>query len=155
MGIYDQGFDFKMAFGDSKKMWQIIAAVVVVLIIGAAGFFLMQAAKPSALEFKFAKNPIKPDETTAVIVKVTNITEADAVDVTLNLRAKEYSEFTVYSSGLGFDGKIPLLSKGTFREITFDVNPVNSIPPGTYVLVANTKINGQDFEKEAVLTVQK
>ena len=142
MGIYDQGFDFKIAFGDSKKMWQILAAVFAVLIVAAIGFFLLQAAKPSALDFMFEKNPIKSGETTKVTVKVTNITQSDASNVSLSLRANESSEFSIQPFSAGFNGKIPLLSKGTSREITFIVNPIGNELPGTYVLVARTTVNG-------------
>src|SRR3989344_4199279 len=153
MGLYDQNVGFNLAFGDSKKILYIILAVLIVLAIGAIAFFAMQEIKPSALNFRFEKNPIKTGETTKVIVTVTNIGEFDAVNVPVSLGAKESTELQVFPEN--FSGKIANLSAETSREVTFVINPVRNILPGTYVLVARTTINGEEYEKETVLTVQK
>ncbi len=155
MGIYDSALGFDFQFGESKKIIQIILLVIAILAIGAIGFFLLSGFKPSALGFSFEKNPIKTDETTKVIVTVTNISAQDALDVPVSLRAKESSELQIAYLSQNFNGTIPNLSKGTAREVTFTANPVGKILPGTYVLVARTTINGKDFEKEAVLTVEQ
>ena len=154
MGIYDQASGFNFSLGDSKKWIIIILAVIVILAVASTGFFAMQGFRPSALGIKFEKNPIKTDESTKVTVKVTNIGTTDALNVPVNLRAKESSELQIYPFNESFSGKIPNLSAGTSREVTFTLNPVRSILPGTYILVATSTINGEYYEKEAVLTVQ-
>ena len=155
MGIYDQGVGFKFAFGESKRMLYILAIVLAILVVGAVAFFAMQNYEPSALEFRFEKNPIKAGETTKITVTVSNITGADATNVPLSLRAKESGEFDIYPFNETFTGRIANLSEGTSREVAFVVNPVGNILPGTYVLVARATVNGEEYEKESVLTVQQ
>ena len=154
MSIYDQAIGFKFGFGNSKAMQLTLIAVVIILAAGAIGFFALQGVKPSALDLRFEKNPIGVGETVNVVVKVTNITKADAVNVQLSIRAKESSEFDIYPYNETFNGSILNLSKDTSREVTFVINPVGNILPGTYVLVAKTTVNGEEYEREAVLTVQ-
>lgn len=151
MGIYDN----TIQFSDNKL--QIIGLVIVALvIIGAIAYFISSAPSPDAqnpLELKFEKNPMKPAETNKATVKITNSSGSDLQNVPIVLFAKEQSEFDIFALNSKFDGKIPVLSNGTTRDIIFVINPVGNVLPGTYVMVAKTTISGKEYEKEALLKV--
>ncbi len=155
MGVYDSGLDFSIGEGMGKNAIYIAAAIVGLLLVGAVAYFASESLKPSALAFRFEKNPIKVGEQTKLFVNVTNISKDDAANVPLSLHAKEKTEFDVYALNEKFAGSIPNLSQGTSREVTFILNPVGKILPGTYVFVAKTTINGIGHSKETTLTVQE
>ena len=155
MGIYDNGLNLNLGEGAGKLAIYAVIAIVVAVIIGAIVLSAGEALKPSALQFRFDKNPIKVGEMTKLYVDVTNVSETDVSDVPLTLEPKEKTEFDVYPLNDKFHGTITDLSKGTSREVSFIINPLGKILPGTYSFVARTTINGMDYEKETVLTVQE
>src|SRR3989344_3084217 len=152
MGIYDSTLDFAFPTGAGKSLPMIAAAVIGALLLIALLYFGFQAVKPGALDLRFDKNPIMPTETTKLIVKVTNITEQDAANVTLSVGAKEANEFEIYPLNnnvpVAMPVVIPSLSAQTSREVTFSINPIGSKLPGTYVMVARVSINGVEHQKE-------
>lgn len=154
MGIYDSNIDIDFGPDARKKMLLAGAAVLAVLVIAAVGLWANENLRPQGLALKFEKNPLKSGEQTRVVVTVTNIEKADAVNVKVGLEPKEKAEFDVFPFSEGFSGTIGLISAGASREITYVANPVGKVLPGTYTFVAKTTINGKSYEKEAVLTVQ-
>ncbi len=155
MGIYDSTIDLGLGPDIGKKLLLAGAVILLILAIAGAVFLASDALKPGALQIRFEKNPAKQGETSKIIVTVTNIGKADAQAVAVSLSAKEKSDFDVYALSTDFTGKIGLISAGTGREITFMANPVKSVLPGTYTFVAKAVINGEEYEKEAVLTVKE
>ncbi|HLC79135.1 MAG TPA: hypothetical protein VJG83_01775 [archaeon] len=155
MGIYDGSIDLGFNPSRNKIVLYLLVAIAAIAIIGAIVFLISDATKPSPLQFRFEKNPIKPAEMTKLYVNVTNISQVDLSNVPLVVESKENTEFDIYALNEGFDGTITNLSKGTSREIAYVINPVGTILPGTYVIVAKTKMNQIDYEKETILTVQE
>ncbi|PIN85614.1 MAG: hypothetical protein COV47_01175 [Candidatus Diapherotrites archaeon CG11_big_fil_rev_8_21_14_0_20_37_9] len=154
MGVYDGGFQFDFRQGDAKKILIIGITVIIFLLL----IFLISQVdlsfKQDALSTRFEKNPVKSGEQTKIFVTVTNNTASDAAKVPVSVSAKEKTEFDIYPINEKFNGEIQLLSTGTSREITFLVNPIGEVLPGTYTFVIKITINGQLNEKETVLTVQ-
>lgn len=155
MGIYDNHLDFG---GNKLQIAGLaIGAIIIVAIILYALSSTPIQTQVNPLGITFQKNPIKSGETSQVTVKITNSSGKDLPDVAVALFAKETSEFDIYSLNSKFEGSrvtIPILSNGTSREITFVLNPIGTILPGTYVIVAGTNLDGNEYKKEAVLTVQ-
>ena len=151
MGIYDNSVNF----GDDRIKYAAIG-IVALIIIGAliyGGLGSIQPSEQNPLELKFEKNPAKSTELNKAIVTISNIFENDLTNVPVKISAKERSEFDIYPLNSKFDGTIPILSKGTSREITYVINPAGNVLPGTYVIVAETQIEGKNYRKEAVLTI--
>ncbi len=113
------------------------------------------AFRQNPLKLEFAKGTIKPGETTTLVATVTNIEKQDAAVVIVSLEAKEKGEFQVFPRSEGFNGTISLISAGSSREVTFVINPVQKVLPGTYTFVAKTTLNGKEYSKEAVLAVRQ
>ena len=149
MGIYDSGFGF-----EKGKLIKIIGLVIVLAALIVAGYWVATNFESSPINIQFESNPIKPGEKTKVTIVISNNSEFDAENVTLSLRAKEQTEFDIFPSNEKFNGTINLISSGTNREVTFFINPVGEILPGTYTLVAEAVINSQLYEKEAKLIVK-
>ena len=154
MGIYDSGISLDI--GPERRRLVVYAALTLVALLSIAAVAMLgaQAISPQPMEFRFEKNPVKGGETAKVFITVRNVSEKDALNVPLSLAAKEETEFNVFAQSGKFGGTIPEISKGTGREVAFVVNPVGKVLPGTYTLVAKTTINGKEYEKEAVLTVE-
>ncbi len=153
MSLYDSGPDFNLGI-DPKKMIVPIAGITVIILLVLVGMWASENVKPDPLSMRFEKSPIKPGEQTKLFVNVTNISENDAENVSLKYGARENSEFDIYPLNEKFKGQIAVISKGASREITFIVNPVGNILPGTYTFDVNTVINGAFYKKEIMLTVQ-
>lgn len=148
MGIYNSG---KIKIKPKKEHFFLLAGLIVLAII----IFSLLSLNPTnnPISYNFEKNPIKQEETTQVIISIRNNSEQDAENVPLSLKAKEQSEFDIYPMNEKFDGHIRVLSAGTSREITFLINPIQKVLPGTYTLVAETTINNQQYSKEFPLTI--
>ncbi len=155
MGIYDSTIDLEFGPAIQKKIILAGAAILLILVIAAFGFWVSDFMKPNALKAEFSKNTIKPGETTKLVVTVTNIEKVDASNVPVSAMAKEKTDFQVFPESQKFGGKVELISAGASREITFIVNPVQRVLPGTYTFVAKTSINGEDYSKDTVLTVKE
>ncbi|MFH1391899.1 MAG: hypothetical protein ABIH20_06310 [Candidatus Diapherotrites archaeon] len=155
MGVYDSGLNLDFGFRfDKKKFIPIIGVLVVLIILAYIVIYVVSNYESSPMEFRFEKNPIKNGEQTKVFVKISNQTKTDAENVSLTLKAKEISDFDIIPLNEKFDGSIKLLSSGTSREITFLINPIGEVLPGTYTLVAESIINGQLHKKETKLFVE-
>jgi len=154
MSIY--GSNFGLGFGVSKQKVTPIAGIILlsIILIGLI-FLLFENFEDNPLNFTFERNPIKAGNQVKIFINLTNTSEQDAHDVPLSLKAKENTDFDIYSLNEKFKGIIPTISKGTSREITFLINPIGEVLPGSYTLVAKTNLNGIDFEKEAILLVEK
>ena len=154
MSIY--GSNFGLGFGVSKqKVTPIAGVIVLILILTSIVFLAFESFEDNPLNFTFERNPIKAGNQVKIFINLTNNSEQDAHDVPLSLSAKENTDFDIYSLNEKFKGIIPTISKGTSREITFLINPIGEVLPGSYTLVAKTNLNGIDFEKEAILLVEK
>ena len=154
MSIY--GSNFGLGFGVSKqKVTPIAGVIILILILTSIVFLAFESFENSPLNFTFERNPIKAGDQVKIFINLANTSEQDAHDVPLLLKAKENTDFDIYSLNEKFKGIIPTISKGTSREITFLINPVGEVLPGSYTLVAKTNFNGIDFEKEAILLVEK
>ena len=154
MSIY--GSNFGLGFGVSRQKVTPIAGIIILLIILVSLIFLfVENFDSNPLTFTFERNPIKAGNQVKIFINLTNNSEEDAHNVPLSLEAKENTDFDIYSLNEKFDGIIPTISKGTSREITFLINPIEEVLPGSYTLVAKTNINGIAFEKEAILIVEK
>ncbi|MAG17854.1 MAG: hypothetical protein CL944_00060 [Candidatus Diapherotrites archaeon] len=154
MGVYDSGLNLDFIKFDKKKFLPIIGAIVLIIILAYAAIYAVSNYEPSPIEFRFEKNPIKSGEETKIFIIISNQTKTDAEDVSLILKAKEISDFDVIPLNEKFDGSIKFLSSGTSREITFLINPIGEVLPGTYTLVAESAINGQLHTKETKLFVE-
>lgn len=156
MGIYDPHINLDLSSGAGKATIAVIAIAIIVLIL-AIFFMLFQPSQPGSdsISIKFDKNPLKSSDTGKVTVTVSNNSDYDAQDVPVSVIAKEKSEFDIFPANSKFTGIIPELSKGTSREVTFLVNPVGKVLPGTYVFIASATINGRAAIKETILTVQE
>jgi len=155
MGIYDSGFVPKFGFNfDKGKIIPIVGAAVVIIILILVAFWVVSNYDSGPLSFRFEKNPVKPAEQTKVFVTVTNQGDLDAENVLLSLKAKEISDYDIYPLNENFEGEINYLSSRSSREVTFLINPIGEVLPGTYTLVAETTINGQLYEKEIKLFVE-
>jgi len=154
MSIY--GSNFGLGFGVSKqKVTPIAGIIILILILASLVFLFIENFDSNPLNFTFERNPIKTGNQVKIFINLTNNSEQDAHDVPLTLEAKENTDFDICSLNEKFKGIIPTISKGTSREITFLINPIEEVLPGTYTLVAKTNLNGIDFKKEAILIVEK
>ncbi len=156
MGIYDGGipsFDFRLDMDKDKIVAYAGIAIGIILIILVA-YWLVLNFDSSPVDISFEKNPIAAGESTRVKVIVTNRFDIDAQNVGITLRAKEQRDFDVVPLNDKFNGTIPLVSAGASREVTYLVNPVGEILPGTYTLVATVVIENEPFVKEAKLIIQ-
>jgi len=154
MGIYDSGFGIDLRPENKKKIVMAIAGAIAVVVF----FFIVSSIEieleSSVISHRFEKNPIKPGEQTKLFVGITNSTEIDAENIALRVEAKEKTEFDIIPLNEKFNGSITLISAGNSREITFLINPIGEVLPGTYTLVITTSINGALEEKEITLAVQ-
>ena len=154
MSIY--GSNFGLGFGVSRqKVTPVIGIIILILLLIGLIFLFFENFDSNPLNFTFERNPIKAGSQVKIFINLTNTSEQDAHDVSLSLKAKENTEFDIYLLNKKFKGIIPTISKGTSREITFLLNPVGEVLPGSYTLVAKTNLNNIDFEKEAILIVEK
>jgi len=153
MGIYDADFDFQFGF-DKHKWLRKVGIVIALAALIFVAYWVVTNFESSPINFQFESNPIKPGEKTQVTIIISNNSDFDAENVTLSLRAKEQTEFDIFPSNEKFNGSINLISSGTNREVTFFVNPVGEVLPGTYTLVATAVMNSQLYEKEAKLIVK-
>ena len=154
MGIYDSFPGLDIGPESQKKIMFAGIAVLAIIIVAALVFFASEMFGPQPVKMEFQKNPIKPNETTMAIVKVMNVDKLDAVYVPVSLEPKEQSEFDTRALDMKFDGTIGAISSGDSREITFVINPIGTIIPGTYTFVAKAKINGKEYVKEGQLRVE-
>ncbi|MCR4335034.1 MAG: hypothetical protein NUV57_00675 [archaeon] len=155
MGVYDSGLNLDFGFRfDKKKFLPIIGAIIVLIILAYLVIYAASNYESSPMEFRFEKNPIKSGEQVKVFITISNQTKTDAEDVSLTLKAKEISDFDIIALNEKFNGSIPLISSDTSREITFLINPIGEVLPGTYTLVAESVINGQVHKKETKLFVE-
>lgn len=155
MGIYDSGLNIDFGPDLQKKIMYGGAALLVVLVIAAAGLMVSDAVSPRALLVRFDKNPIKAGETTRIFVSITNTGKSDEINVPITLEAKEKTEFDVFPINEKFKGQIESISPGNSREITFMVNPIGKIIPGTYTFVSKAKMGMKEYSQEAVLKVEQ
>lgn len=153
MGIYDAGFDFQFGF-DKGKWLPKIGIIIALAALIVVAYWVVANFETNPISFQFDKNPIKPGEKTQVTITLVNNSDLDAENVTLTLNAKEQTEFDIYPSNEKFKGSINLISSGTKREVTFSINPVGEVLPGTYTLVAKAVINFQLYEREVKLIVK-
>jgi len=154
MGLYEPGFEFHFPFVEKKNILTISAIILVLILIGGFLFWVLGNLEQSPFNFRFDKNPIMPGEQTKVVVTLTNISEFDAADVPLTLEVRERTEFDIYPLNEKFTGEINILAKGNSREITFLINPIGEVLPGTYTLEAKTNINGVEYAKIVTLRVE-
>jgi hypothetical protein len=153
MGIYDRGlnFDFDFSYHKLKKPLMAIAALIALAIIVMAVLSIASMFGPKTISYYFSKNPISSKEQTHIIVTVINLTEGDARNIAVNVKARDESAIMVLEN----TKTIKLLEKDLGkRELWFLVNPVGDTIPGNYILDITTELNGKQFKEEAVLTIE-
>ncbi|MEK6958313.1 MAG: CARDB domain-containing protein [archaeon] len=153
MGLYDSGIYAK--FGEEKKKiaMGVLAAVVIAVAIWSILVLAPISFDDHPIKYRFEKNPIRPGEQAKVTITISNNGKMDAQNVKLFLQPKEKTEFDIFPVNEKFRDTIPLISAGTSREVTFLINPVGEVLPGTYTLVATAQMNGKIFTESATLTV--
>ncbi|MCR4368631.1 MAG: hypothetical protein NUV67_01865 [archaeon] len=152
MGIYEGTMGFKFSLGGAK-MLPIIGGIIAIIALLLITNWAIGNYEPAALKIEFEKNPISVGEQTMVFVTVSNATKIDAQNVPLTLEVKEQTEFDIFPLNEKFNGVIGILSSETSRQVTFVINPVQQVLPGTYTLVAQTTINGKAYSSEVKLNV--
>jgi hypothetical protein len=154
MGIYEEKkFDFNVGFGQAKKYAKPIALIVVALIVLYLIYLMAVSYQANALNAHLNKNPLSlaSDADAILTVNLTNVTEADALNVKVNVYPKDVASLHVYPS----TKTVSLLGKGESRKLEFVVKPVfnGEVLPGDYKINVETEINGQKFSSELVLTL--
>ena len=152
MGIYNPGFDFDIAMG-TKRALPLAGMALAIILLAIVSIWAVTSFENGPLKISLEKNPVTPNDEVRVTVTVANKSDTDAENVPVSLQIKERAEFDIYALNKKFSGTITSLSSGTEREVTFILDPVGGVLPGSYTLVARTKINGFEYEKEHKLIV--
>ncbi len=152
MGIYDKNVDFDFSFDKMKMPLIGLGIIVGLLVLYMLYQSLYEVVKQKPIEVYFEKNPLRMNDQGFMKVKVTNITEKDAKDVIVTVRAKDKSNIQV--DQVSKTNKIDLLEKGNHRELEFLINPTTDLLPGTYTLVITVAMNGQNYNYSTVLEVK-
>ncbi|VVC00139.1 Uncharacterised protein [uncultured archaeon] len=155
MSIYDSGLNLNFGEDAQKKIIYGAVALFIVLVIAALGMVVSDAVDQKPLQMRFEKSPIKAGETAKLFVTVANTEKTDASNVEVKVEAKEKTEFDAFPLNEKFKGKIDLISAGTSREISYILNPIGKVIPGTYTFAAKASINGKEYTQDAVLKVEQ
>lgn len=155
MGIYDKKFDLGLNVDTGIIKLAIIGiiALVVLLVLGqlAVNFF-----KPNALQLSFSENPLDltadHSKNTMLTVRVTNVLQADAANVVVEVKPVVENALIVFCDKTKFDK----IEKGSRRDVSCSIrkNPLVQLTQGTYKILAKTSLNGENYQKEAVLEIK-
>jgi len=155
MSIYDKSYkSFAFVF-ESKKARTIALSLLLVFFLLALIFFASMLFKAKLIEAKLLDNPldlqVKPY--TLLEVKITNITESDASDVSVIVEAAN-KEAIFIGPGLRDEKKLSVIEKGQYRKLYFLVVPKSTIAEGSYLINIKVVINNKTFEDSIPLIVK-
>ena len=149
MGIYDDGFDFDLRYGKIKKPLFFIGLAAVLVVVLFVLISSVDMIKPKAVEMKFSDATISSSDQTTLFITITNLENVDASDVLLTVEAADKESIAVSPA----KEEIDILEKNGKRIYEFVVNPVGSIPQGTYIVRATLKIKEKVYDSEIALRI--
>ena len=154
MGIYEEKkFDFTFAFAQAKKYAKPVGAIITALVILYLLFGIYTSFKPTALQAGLNRNPLSlgSDTETILTVNLINVSEADALNVKVNVFPRDVASLHVYPA----TKTVSLLGKSESRKLEFLVKPIlnNEVFPGDYRIIIETELHGEKFSSELILTL--
>lgn len=158
MGIYEEGSSFKSSFdwAKIKRIGKPLLIVIVVLIVIFLVYLIASSFQPPTIRAVFEKSPLSlsRDVDTALDVTITNLTEARASNVKVQVSPVDVRSLHVYPAS----DTIAVLGKGESRTLTFVVKPRKedqAIFPGDYKIDIIVAMNEETFTQEIVLILEE
>lgn len=155
MGLYDKTYK-SFAFGfETEKIKSIALPLLAFFIILVIIFLASTAIAPKPIEARLLDNPLNLQEKpyTLLEVKVTNVTESDASNVSVVVEAAN-KEAIFIGPGLKEKKSLAIIERGQYRKLHFLVSPKSGIEEGSYLIKIKVTMNNKLFEENIALVVK-
>lgn len=147
MGIYDKK-PIKILPSSGGKKIPVVNIAIGALVLLLVAFAILSAFTVEPVIYSFDKNAISTNEQALLKVGVSNPFPQTAKGVKVKVYAEDPKSISVGEPVR----TIEILD--SYRELSFIVNPVGNVLPGSYLINISVEINGQEYTKSTSITIQ-